>query len=251
MSERIGIIIQARVGSSRMPGKVLLPFFENQSILEILISKIKQGMNDLPLVVATSRSEGDDKIEFLCKDMNVDCFRGDENNVLGRFIDAAKDFNIDTIIRVCADNPFLDVGLIKYMIAQYKANTSVDYCSYCTQDNTPVIKTHFGFFAEIVSLKALVKTTSLTSDPLYLEHVTNYIYSSGEFSLNLIELPEYLKNRKDLRFTIDDNDDFDRLKELFATQKDGNLNIQELVNYVDDHQNIHEGMKQTIKKYTK
>jgi len=106
---KTGIIVQARVGSSRLPFKVILPFDHTQAIIEIILDHLKANTVGISLVLATTNS-GDD--EVLCKvasNMGVDCFKGPEQDVLGRFILAAEKYGFDRIIRICADNPFLDV----------------------------------------------------------------------------------------------------------------------------------------------
>src|SRR5690606_24930515 len=127
-------------------------------------------------------------------------------NVLKRFIDAGNQYSASHVIRVCADNPFLDVNFLKELIIYSKENDNSDYWSFKTNKNIQVIKTHFGFFAEIVTLDALKKTNSYTKKDIYLEHVTNYIYTNKGFKCKLKLLPNYLKNRENLRFTIDEND---------------------------------------------
>ena len=101
------IIIQARLSSTRYPGKVLEPFFEKKSILEIQLETIAKVCPDLKLVVATSTNTADNVLEAFCKSKGVDCFRGSEDNVLQRFVACAKYFDAQKIIRICSDNPFL------------------------------------------------------------------------------------------------------------------------------------------------
>ena len=88
----ITFMIQARVGSTRLPNKILLPFYENKCILQLLLDKLKQveGTN---IVIATSKDTQNDAIEALAKQEGVSCFRGEENDVLQRFIDAAHAFD--------------------------------------------------------------------------------------------------------------------------------------------------------------
>ena len=103
----IGIIIQARMGSTRLPGKILKQFYGNKTLLETILDnlhKIKQAK----IIVATSVSTNDDKLEEFLKDKNEIVYRGSEKDVLERFIKAAEENEVDGIIRICSDNPFLD-----------------------------------------------------------------------------------------------------------------------------------------------
>jgi spore coat polysaccharide biosynthesis protein SpsF (cytidylyltransferase family) len=102
----IGIIIQARTGSARLPGKTLLPFFEDKSILDIIIENIQNHFQE-KIIIATTQNTQDEKIVEIAKRNKVLWFRGNEENVLKRFIDAAKNFGLNTIIRICGDNPFI------------------------------------------------------------------------------------------------------------------------------------------------
>lgn len=102
------IIIQARTGSTRLPGKVLADFYDGQSILEIIINRCKELDAEWPVIVATSAADADKAIVNLATACGVKTFAGDEQDVLKRFIDAAEQFGARKLIRVCADNPFLD-----------------------------------------------------------------------------------------------------------------------------------------------
>ena len=101
-----GIIVQARTGSTRLPNKVLLPFYKEQCILDIILQRLKTLK--YPVVVATSSHPNDNKIVKAAKKNNVQIFRASEENVLERYIDCAIENNFSNIIRVCADNPFID-----------------------------------------------------------------------------------------------------------------------------------------------
>ena len=102
-----GIIIQARTGSTRLHNKILLPFYGGQRIIDILIGNIKQACADKTIVLATTDRPQDDILAEVAREAGICCYRGDEDNVLDRFIRAAETFNLDRFIRVCSDNPFV------------------------------------------------------------------------------------------------------------------------------------------------
>ena len=251
MNKSIAFFIQARTGSTRLPNKVLLPFDNENSILGILIQQLQAHFEQIPLVVCTSTVTNDDAIVTFCENLNVACFRGSENNVLERFIDAAKHFETKVVIRICADNPFLDMGFIAELLDFYNENPSADYWSFKNAADVPAVKTHFGFFAEIVTFKALKKVSQLTSDALYTEHVTNFVYSNTEFNSQLKVMPDFLKHRNDLRFTIDDALDFELLKEVFQFHKENKYNIQKTILWVEKNPLLLNNMVVNIKKYSK
>lgn len=251
MTNNLIFFIQARTGSTRLPNKVLLPFFNKKSILDLIVQKIKDNFKGIPLVVCTSDNEQDDQIVNFCLQNNINYFRGSENNVLKRFVDAAKIFNAKKLIRICADNPFLDIDFLKELIEYNINEPNADYWSYKTSQQVPVIKTHFGFFAEIVTTNALERVSNYTNDQLYFEHVTNYIYSDNRFDVKLKLLPDYLKDRTDLRFTIDDEQDFLILKEVYTHCNSVNYNIKEIISFVEKNPLILESMIKNIQRYSK
>ena len=123
----IGIIIQARLTSTRLPKKVLLPFYGSMTILDILIDKLQSVCPNI-VIATSSKSENDELVKFAL-DKNVCCYRGSEDDVLQRFIDSAKYSNITHIIRICSDNPFLDVDSLKTLISNEEDNSDSEYIS--------------------------------------------------------------------------------------------------------------------------
>lgn len=247
----IGIIIQARTGSTRLPSKVVLPFYRNKTILDIIIGKLKSKF-EYPIIVATTDLIHDDCIGKIAIENNVSCYRGDEKNVLKRFIDCAENFNVSTIVRVCADNPFLDVEFLSEIIIQH-LKSEADYTSYCTKNGIPVIKTHYGLFSEVVELTSLKKAIHATSDYFYFEHVTNYIYNNTDiFRINLLPIPEYLE-KNTLRLTLDSKEDWNILHELYftCTEINADFDTKLVVDQLKEDVNKLNIMKQQIEKYSK
>ncbi len=248
---QLGIILQARTGSTRMPEKVIKPFSGNKSILELLIEKVQKL--DVRAVLATTLNPSDDRICELAARLNFPVFRGSENDVLDRFIRAARQFGFEKIIRVCADNPFLDSRSMKTLIDAFE-ESDYDYLSFQLSGNKPSILTHFGFWTEAVRLSALEKAQQLTSDKLYHEHVTNYIYGNPQlFNVQFIKADELVFSRTDIRMTLDTPDDFEIQQEIFATisKENPNFGIPEIVKWLDQRPEILEIMKKEIEKNQK
>lgn len=249
---KIGIIIQARTGSSRLPKKILFPFYKEKSILDIIIEKLKILNNKYQIILATSTSKEDENLKSYSDKFGIDFFKGSENDVLSRFVDAATQFKIDVIIRICSDNPFLDIESIVKLIEIYSNNNQLDYCSFKNFEGLPAIKTHLGLFAEIVSTKALKKIKKLTEEKLFTEHVTNYIYTNPEiFNIHLENASQKVYCRKDLRFTVDDIHDFNNLREVYKEFRNNNFTLDEIIDYVDKNEDIKMKMEKNIKKYSK
>lgn len=243
----IAFVIQARMGSTRMPQKVLRPFYGDKSILTLLLEKLSQIEGVQP-IVATSLSENNDVIEEFCGKNGVKCFRGDESDVLKRFIDAAEFYGVDKIIRICSDNPFLELDSIQTLVKRSLCSNA-DYISF-NINGTPSIKTHFGFWTEYVTLSALKKVQELTSEQLFHEHVTNYIYANPSlFKIEWIDGPECLKGRSNIRLTIDTPEDFDNARKVYSSLYEKNMypTIKEVVDYLDENPDTYNTMSQQIR----
>ena len=156
------IIIQARTGSTRLPQKMILPFYENEGIFSLILKRLTSIINKNNIILATSTNENNDVLIDIAKSYGVNYFRGSENDVLQRFIDAADEFNANKIIRVCADNPFLDLEFLNFLLDNFE-KSDYDYMSFMTSKGCPTIKTHYGFWAEAVTLNALKKCRDVIS----------------------------------------------------------------------------------------
>lgn len=241
------IIIQARVGSTRLPNKILLPFYNNDSILTLMVDKLtKLGVN---IVVATSDDSRNNIIEQEMQKVGVRCFRGSEDNVLNRFIEAAKQVNAKYLIRVCSDNPFLDYNSMKQLVdVVLEVGECHDYIGFRVND-TPSIKTHFGLWAEFVSLAALEKVANLTQDKLYIEHVTNYVYSHPYiFNIKWLSVSSTLEDRQNIRLTIDTEADFKNAQKVYSAMQQSfvNYTIENLIAYIDNDPELCHLMEEQI-----
>ncbi len=242
------IIIQARNGSSRLPNKMILDFYQSKGIFEIILDNLLKIFDNKQLILATTKSDKDNVLENIAKKKNIAVFRGDENNVLKRFVDAAKQNSAKNIVRVCADNPFLMPEYIKELI---KYN-DYDYVSYALKDGTPVIKTHWGLFAEYTKYDTLMTILKRTQNPLFLEHVTNYIYThSDKFKIKFLPLPKEIQNKEKIRLTLDTKEDFILLKQLYNKWVSTEKSLKSLINIIDNDEKIKSKMKEQIYKNEK
>lgn len=241
-------ILQIRTGSTRLPGKMLMPFYKDSSIPELIIQSIKSVLPPANIVVATTISEKDNPIEELAIKLGVKCFRGDENDVLKRFLDAIEHFNLENVMRICADNPFLRAEYIQTLITKFE-NSEYEYISFEFPDGTPIMRSHIGLFAEIMTAGFLKKIDSKTDESLYREHVTNYVYEhKDEFKTLFLPVPQPFSNRQDIRLTIDTAGDFDNAKKLFETLHNRNpdFSADELLLAIDSNDELLQSMKAQI-----
>lgn len=201
-------IVQARVSSSRLPGKVLKPIL-GKPMLEHQLERIDRCKNIDELIVATSNGSDDDEIEDICRRMGVYCFRGALDNVLDRFYKCAEQFNPRHVVRLTGDCPLSDPGMIDELIDFYRRSK----CDYVSNSNPPTLPD--GLDAEVFSFDAL-KTAwgnaKLTSE---FEHVTPYIRNHPEkFTVSSWTNREDLSH---LRWTVDEPEDFDLVKQIYES----------------------------------
>jgi len=244
-----GIILQARTGSVRLPKKMVLPFFNGKPILQVMLERILKTVPDhIKPFLATSVNQDDNEIEDLATKSGISLFRGSEENVLHRFIEAAHKFNLNRIIRICGDNPFFDMeGTLQLL--QFDPLGEYDYVSYKVRGDKPSILSHLGFWGEVVLTAALEKTKFHTNEKIYQEHVTNYIYQHPDnFKIKLIEAPSGLGHRDDIRLTVDTQEDFELSREIFSEliKQDLPLNPIEIVSFIDRHPEYRLKMKEQI-----
>ena len=247
----IGIIIQARMGSTRLPKKILKVFYGGKTLLDTVIGNL-QKTGCTKIVVATSVNPNNDELESYLHERNISIYRGSEDDVLSRFIGAAEANGIDGIVRICSDNPFLDWHGVAALIEKAKTNTA-DYIGYRI-NNTPSIKTHFGFWGEYVTLDALKRVAATTNEKPAHEHVTIHIYTHPEeYKCKWIECPEFLQGRNDIRLTVDNIEDFQNAQEVFKTLYEANpdFGLAEVVSYIDEHAELRDSMKQMIENNQK
>jgi len=251
MSET-GIIIQARTGSTRLPNKMILDFANNRGIFELILNSLtKQYQGKIPIILATSLKEQDDILASIADKYGIEVIRGSESDVLNRFDMAMKKYELNYAIRVCADNPLLDISHIKQLIEIGKSE-NLDYVSYAFPDKHPVIKSHLGLFTEFVSKSALERIRKKTNNPLYFEHVTNFIYENPQyFTIKFLPLPKYLQARKDLRFTLDTKEDFELMQKIYQEKSVRNFSLPELIYWIDRQSEILQAMQTQIIKNTK
>ena len=248
----IGIIIQARLGSTRLPKKILKPFHKGKCILDIILDTLHQASSDAKVIVATTTDRSNDALVEHLKQNGELYYRGSENDVLDRFIKAAEQYEVDGIVRICSDNPFLDLKGLQTLIA-IAEDSDADYIGFKI-NGLPSIKTHFGFWGEFVTLDALKKVAASTDDLPAHEHVTIHIYSHPEeYRCEWIDCPDFIQGRNDIRLTVDTQEDFENAQQVYAdlTKTKHNFGLEEIVSYIDEHEEMKASMRRIITQNTK
>lgn len=206
----IGIIIQARTGSTRLPQKVLLDL-QGKPILKMVLQQAQKIKKTQKIIIATTTNPNDDKIVNFCKENNVICFRGSEKNVLERYYLCAKEHSLDLIVRITSDCPFIDPKIVEKLI-NLSLKTSADYTSL--QDGNERLFAH-GLDAEVIKFSALKTAYEQATTDFDKEHVCTFLYKTNRQNF-IIKTLKPTKNEysKDLRITIDTADDLRLAREL-------------------------------------
>lgn len=205
----IGCIIQARMGSLRLPGKVMLELQRTKPILYYVIKQHEYCNLIDKIVVATTNLESDDIIEKYVNSLGVECYRGNATNVLDRYYKCAKAYSFSTIVRITADNPFNDPNVVEKIIEKFRSN-NYDYITNSKPRTFPQ-----GISVEIFSFKALEIAWKNAKLPSEKEHVTPYI-SNRPQNFKIFNF-SYGKDISHLRWTVDREDDYRLLKEIAAS----------------------------------
>src|SRR3989344_1731633 len=166
-----GCIIQARMGSTRLPGKVMMDVEKGKHVLYFVINQLQHCKLIDKIIIATTNLEEDNKIVECCNDLDINCFRGSSNDVLDRYYRCAKEYSISTIVRIPSDKPLIDPEIVDHIIQVFKSN-SYD----CVTNFLPATFPN-GTEVEVFSFEALQSAWKNAELPSEKEHVTPYIYS--------------------------------------------------------------------------
>ncbi|GAB3197256.1 spore coat polysaccharide biosynthesis protein SpsF (cytidylyltransferase family) [Pontibacter aydingkolensis] len=195
---KVGAIIQARLGSERLPNKALLPlpFSGGPTLLQHVISRAKAAQSLATIIIATTEKTADDAIHTFCQDNQTDCFRGSENDVLERFYTTAQKYKLNVVVRLTGDNPFIMPATIDEAVAKHLA-AGVDYT---ITEGLPL-----GTNIEVLSFSALERAAREATAEADHEHVTPYIRREQGFKRQSINYTSALSS---LRLTVDYPSDY-------------------------------------------
>jgi len=222
-------LIQARMTSSRLPGKVLQDVAGKPMLLHV-VNRAQQAKSVDNVAVITSTHESDDAIERCCIENSIPCFRGNLDDVLDRYYQASRHFQADNIVRITADCPLLDPSIVDKVVNAFNDGT-YDYVSNTLECTYPD-----GLDAEVFRFAALEKAWKEACLKSEREHVTAYIYKHPEiFQLGIV------KNQEDLsalRWTVDTPSDLEFVRAVYAGFNDDHFGMEDVLRFIKEHPEI-------------
>ena len=254
MIPKFVITIEARMLSKRLPGKVLTNLGNEESSLSLILKRLKLFNLNYDTIVITSKKKANDAIQNLSKKLDVKCFRGSEENVLKRLYLSTASHKADTIIQLTADNPFVDMGLMKYMIKKYiKLYPDIDFLT----NNNLFSKTSsspLGLNISIIKKSSLKKIYLKAKLKDLKEHPTLYFYREGRylFKIKNIKVPLRWRIKCQPRLTLDTKKDLQLIRKLFLLLKYKNdfsfSDLKKIFKKYPTLLNINKDIKQKIPK---
>lgn len=192
---KVAFVIQARMQSSRLPGKILqsVPFDNGKPLLQWIVDELRKSTYNADIIVATSEKQENDVLERFCEAHELKCFRGEEENVLSRFVAIAADNSYSTLVRLTADNPVLDISILDDTIAFHLENKN----HYTNTTSLPI-----GMNFEVIASDAFIGLEEGQLTEAEKEHVTLLLKNKDQYKkMTFIPKPEYHLNK--IRLTVD------------------------------------------------
>ncbi|MEK7602533.1 MAG: glycosyltransferase family protein [Patescibacteria group bacterium] len=216
--KKIVAIIEARMTSSRLPGKVLMPL-AGESVLARQIERLRHSTHIDDVVVATTTNAPDDAIVAECERLNARYWRGSEDDVLLRVLEAAQSVQADIIVEICGDCPFIDWRHADALL-EMMGKDGYDYVANSLEETFPI-----GFDIRIFPTTILDEVNRISKDAYDHEHVSLYIYNHPEkYKLGNIAAEGKMR-RRDLRLVIDNKEDYQLASTIYEKLYPGNPNF--------------------------
>ncbi len=211
----VHVFVQARMGSTRLPGKSLAPL-HGRPALEWIVERMARAPGVDAVAVLTSDAPGDEPLRALCERLGVACVAGSELDVLRRFADGVRQLEPDAVVRITADCPLVDPLVVGELVALYRERGDLDHCAVATGAMAPApgLKRYpDGLDAEVVRATALLRADAAATDSFEREHVTPHIWRRPEqFALAVLQAPQ---DWGDERWTVDHPADLEFVRGVY------------------------------------
>ena len=218
----IGCIIQARMGSTRLPGKVMMDVEDQKPVLYFVIKQLQECKLIDKIIIATTTNDEDSQIVNYSKNLGIDYFRGSAKDVLDRYYQCAKEYSISTIVRIPSDKPLIDPEVVDNVISVFN-NNSYDYVTnFLSNPTFPS-----GEEVEVFSMNGLKKVWKEAILPSEREHVTSYFSNhEDKFEITHVENSENLSH---LRCAIDRIEDLELVRLIVSKIKKRPILMKDIV----------------------
>jgi spore coat polysaccharide biosynthesis protein SpsF len=230
-------VIQARMGSSRLHGKVLLPA-AGRPLLERMVERVRAASTLDDTVVATTGLAADHSIRALCEELDVTCIAGEEHDLIARHLQAARVTGADAVVKIPSDCPLVDPGVIDAVVGFYR----VHHPRYVFVSNLQPPSWPDGNDVEVMRVGALEEADAEAGLPFQREHTTPFIWDQPErFSAANVVSPSGPDLSATHRLTLDYPEDYEVIRTVFEAlyRKDRPIfSVTEIVEYLDDHPEI-------------
>jgi len=224
-------ILQARMGSSRLPGKIMAEVAD-QPMLAVIIKRIRTAKCLDTLIVATTQLPQDNCVEDLCVELKVHCFRGSENDCLDRYYQAAHQFQAEMIVRLTADNPLVDREFVDRVLQEFSTtNPPCDYLSTSLSNTYPV-----GLSVEVFTINALSTAWKADCNPQWREHVTPFLYHHPEL-FHIVNMKNPV-NYSLLRWTVDTREDLEFVRKIYDHFGDTNFSWTDILEFLQKNPSL-------------
>lgn len=231
-------IIQARINSVRLPGKVLLEI-NGRPMISYMLERVARAKTIQHIILATGTDPADDPLADFCKKNNIACYRGSQEDVLDRYYQAAKTVHAQIVVRLTGDCPLIDPNIVDAMVTIFRKG---DY-DYVANTISPKWTVPEGMDVEIFSFKNLERAWQEAKKPSEREHVTFYFWKNPQlFSIYQYKIDEDLSG---YRLTVDYPEDFEVVRAVMTHLYPQNprFSMQDIVEFLKNHPEIHERNK--------
>lgn len=232
---KVAAIVEVRMGSERLPGKSMKKII-GKPMIELLTERLKKATTLDEIILAIPTSPENDVLEKFARDHGLKCFRGSEDDVLDRVLQAAKKFDVDVIVEITGDCPLIDPEITDNVVDFYLKN----FNSYSFVSNVTPMTFPRGLDVRVFSTKILEEVSKITNDPADRENVSIYIYEHPKkYGLHNIEAEGKLR-RPDLRICVDTIEDFRVIETIFENlyHKNPNFGAREIIDFLDKNPEI-------------
>jgi len=218
------VFVAVRMKSSRLPLKALSDI-HGKPLIQRLVNRLLETTPQNRIILCTSVHSQDDAIQYFASENGLNCFRGDEMDVMGRFLAAAEVYSAGTIARVTGDNPLTDPYMLAEMFKQHLAMDS----EYTYNDDLPI-----GTRAEIIDVSALERIHAQLSDPSSSEYMTYMLNRPDKMKVHKVKALSSLLKRPEISLTVDTPLDLELIRDIYTHFKEESPSLESIIKWLDE-----------------